>query len=133
MALSHSSRFGPPALCAIEQGFQSRLADRSMSVELVRSLQNVIGREERLPILSVTLDGEQPTMRTVHPRTTTIKSGVLCEIWVDERMQLCVVDSVGDDGSITARRLPGPSSSRHVTDGGRAEIGRASCRERVEM
>lgn len=62
-----------------------------------------------MPVLSVSLDGGMPDMRTVQPRTPKITPGVLCEVWADERMQLCVVDRVNADGSIAARRLPGGS------------------------
>ena len=59
-----------------------------------------------MPILSVSLNGEHPTMRTVQFRTSKLVPGVLCEVWADERMQLCVVDRIKPDGSISARRLP---------------------------
>ena len=59
-----------------------------------------------MPILSVSLDGQPPTMRTVQPRTTNLKAGALCEVWADEQMQLCLVDEIHDDGAIVARRLP---------------------------
>jgi hypothetical protein len=59
-----------------------------------------------MPVLSVSLDGDMPNMRTVQPRTAKITAGVLCEVWADERLQLCIVDRVNADGSIAARRLP---------------------------
>ena len=65
-----------------------------------------------MPVLSVSLDGGAPTMRTVQLRTQKLTPGVLCEVWADERMQLCVVDFVRVDGSFGARRLPGPGLGR---------------------
>lgn len=61
-----------------------------------------------MPIVPVSLDGETPTMRTVQMRTPKLRPGVLCEVWADERMQLCIVESVDMDGGIAARRLPEP-------------------------
>lgn len=61
-----------------------------------------------MPVVSVSLDGQTPTMRTVQLRTPKLRPGVLCEVWADEQMQLCLVESVKDDGAITARRLPPP-------------------------
>lgn len=61
-----------------------------------------------MPILQVSLDGDSPTMRTIQLRTAKLAPGVLCEVWADDRMQLCMVERVHDDGSISARRLPAP-------------------------
>lgn len=59
-----------------------------------------------MPIVPVSLDGETPSMRRVQKRTPHLSSGVLCEVWVDEELQLCLIDRVNEDGSIAARRLP---------------------------
>ncbi len=61
-----------------------------------------------MPIVPVSLDDDVPKMRTVIPRTAQIRTGALCEVWADERMQLCLVESVGKDGAIVVRRLPDP-------------------------
>jgi hypothetical protein len=66
-----------------------------------------------MPILSVSLNNETPSMRTVLLRTPKLIPGVLCEVWVDDRLQLCVVDRVEADGSVSARRLPAPSVEAH--------------------
>jgi hypothetical protein len=58
-----------------------------------------------MPVLSVSLDGGTPSMRIVEPRTPKLAPGVLCEVWADERMRLCVVISV-EGGTIAVRRLP---------------------------
>jgi hypothetical protein len=59
-----------------------------------------------MPVLSVSVDGGTPSWRTVEPRTPKLAPGVLCEVWLDERMQLCAVLSVNADGTIAVRRLP---------------------------
>ena len=61
-----------------------------------------------MPIVPVSLNGEKPTMRTVQKRTKQLTSGVLCDVWADERLQLCLIERVNDDGSIVVRPLPGP-------------------------
>lgn len=43
-----------------------------------------------MPILPVALDGEKPSLRTIQLRTQRLVSGVLCEVWADERMHLCL-------------------------------------------
>jgi hypothetical protein len=67
-------------------------------------------KRDSMPIVSVSLDGETPTTRTIQLRTPKLRPGVLCEVWADEEMQLCIVESVNADGSIAARRLPAPPS-----------------------
>ena len=63
-----------------------------------------------MPIIPVSLPvsfgGEAPAMRTVQKRTPQLSAGVLCEVWADERFQLCLVDRINADGSIVVRRLP---------------------------
>jgi hypothetical protein len=59
-----------------------------------------------MPILSVALNGETPSMRTVQLRTAKLMPGVLCEVWADEHLQLCLVEHVNADGSVSVRRLP---------------------------
>lgn len=63
-----------------------------------------------MPIVAVSLNGERPAMRTVELRTPTLVTGVLCEVWADEGMELCVVERVNSDGSFTVKRLPGPAT-----------------------
>ena len=70
-----------------------------------------------MPVARVSLDGEAPTTCTVELRTAALRPGVLCDIRVDEQMQLCVVESIGADGAITARRLPTPRAAIHSRPG----------------
>jgi hypothetical protein len=62
--------------------------------------------EGPMPIVPVSLNGESPTMRTVQPRTSKLQPGVLCEVWADNQMHLCIVESTNSDGSIKVRELP---------------------------
>ena len=62
-----------------------------------------------MPIFSVSLNGGTPSLRTVQLRTTKLVPGVLCEVSTDEGMQLCVVERVNGDDSVSVRSLPGPS------------------------
>ena len=59
-----------------------------------------------MPILAISIDGESPSMRTVQQRTARLIPGVLCEVWADERLQLCLVERVDRD-LVSVRRLPG--------------------------
>ena len=59
-----------------------------------------------MPILAVSLDNGAPSMRTVQLRTARLVRGVLCDVWANNSLQLCVVERVDPDGSITVRRLP---------------------------
>lgn len=59
-----------------------------------------------MPILLVSLNNEAPSWRTVQLRTAKLIPGILCEVWADNRLQLCVVQSVNPDGSLSARPLP---------------------------
>jgi hypothetical protein len=67
-------------------------------------------REPRVPILPVCLNGKNATMRTVQLRTRALIPGVLCEVWAEEGMQLCLIERVNADGSFVARPLPAPPS-----------------------
>ena len=68
-----------------------------------------------MPVVAVSFDrNERPSMRTVQLRTPALLVGVLCEVWADERMHLCVVQSVNSDGSMRVRRLPEPPSPDQV-------------------
>jgi hypothetical protein len=68
-----------------------------------------------MPVLLISLNGGTPTMRTVQQRTAKLTAGVLCEVWADERMQLCIVDRINVDGSITARVLPAAADGASPT------------------
>ena len=59
-----------------------------------------------MPIVPVSLNGESPSMRTVLLRTGKLVAGVLCEVWANERIHLCLVERVNADGSIVVRPLP---------------------------
>lgn len=59
-----------------------------------------------MPIIHVSLDRARATTRTVQFRTSRVRAGVLCEVWLDDEMELCLVDRVNEDGSIEVRRLP---------------------------
>jgi hypothetical protein len=60
-----------------------------------------------VPIVPVSLkNGEAPSPRTIELRTPKLTRGVLCDVLVDERMQLCIVDRVYDDGAVCVRLLP---------------------------
>jgi hypothetical protein len=69
----------------------------------------------RVPILPVSLNGERPSMRTVQLRTGKLTVGVLCEVWADGRMHLCLIEHVNADGSFVARSLPNPPSNIPAT------------------
>lgn len=59
-----------------------------------------------MPILAVSLDNGAPSMRTVQLRTARLVRGVLCDVWADNSLQLCMVERVNPDGSLRVRRLP---------------------------
>ena len=68
-----------------------------------------------MPILAVSLDNGALSMRTVQLRTASLVPGVLCEVWADDGLQLCVVERVHPDGSFSFRRLPAMPAVRSVT------------------
>jgi hypothetical protein len=59
-----------------------------------------------MPVISVSLNGDVPSMRTVLLRTAQLAPGVLCEVWAFDQMQLCVVERIAADGAITVSCLP---------------------------
>jgi hypothetical protein len=63
-----------------------------------------------MPILLVSLDAEGPAYRTVELRTPTLSCGVLCEVWIDDHMELCVVDQTLP--YLMVRRLPELKTTR---------------------
>ena len=57
-----------------------------------------------MPIVLVSVNGEPPAHRTVDFRTSKPKAGTLCEVWADDRMQLCMIERTVP--TLVVRRLP---------------------------
>ena len=70
-------------------------------------------------VVPVSVNGDSPVDRAIESRTHNLIPGVLCEVWADEGMRLCVVERIDEDGCVAVRRLPCPpvdpsqSSKRH--------------------
>jgi hypothetical protein len=58
--------------------------------------------------LLVAVNGGTPTRCQVLLRTAKIRSGVLCEVEIDHRYRLCLIEQVINDGEIVVRPLPEP-------------------------
>jgi hypothetical protein len=59
-------------------------------------------------VVQVSVDGDSPVDRAIESRTHNLIPGVLCEVWSDEGMRLCVVERIDEDGCVAVRRLPCP-------------------------
>ena len=59
-------------------------------------------------VVQVSVDGDSPVDRAIESRTHNLIRGVLCEVWSDEGMRLCVVERVDEDGCVAVRCLPCP-------------------------
>lgn len=58
----------------------------------------------------VSIDGAPPQETLVQPRTGTVVPGVLCEVAINGKIELCVVDRVGAL-TLDVRRLPNPNEA----------------------
>jgi hypothetical protein len=58
--------------------------------------------------LLVTVDHGTAILREVSLRTEQMRRGVLCDVKLDGRLHLCVIDRIVAEGEIAVRRLPEP-------------------------
>jgi hypothetical protein len=56
----------------------------------------------------VAVRGHDPVTRSVEIRTPQLRRGVLCDVWIDERPELCLVEQVIGEREIVVTPLPGP-------------------------
>lgn len=56
----------------------------------------------------VAFHGHGPVTRSVEIRTPRLRPGVLCDVWVDDRPELCLVEQVVGEREIVVKPLPGP-------------------------
>jgi hypothetical protein len=61
-----------------------------------------------MPQFLVAINGGNPVPREVQSRTRYIQGGVLCEVQLDGRPRLCLVERVVNDAEIAVRPLPEP-------------------------